>query len=276
MANFVVDAKAKSYYWKGDSWLSIKYFVNGNASYRVNDIVYDLDDRNYLLLNEHTDYELTINSKSEVSSLCVFFDPDFVSNCLGENSCSEEQLLAGITPKMTTVPLVEKLNPAGDNLWKGIQQLHNAISSNNKLLVDESYYQLFTAIIENYSNDINKAKALNLVKKSTRLEIYKRLTSAKYFIDENYKNELRLKQIVDVAMMSPNQFLRHFKQLYGQTPFQYIATLKIKQAMHLLKNSDLTITEILQTLGNSSLSNFSHYFKLQTGKSPSDYKKGNI
>lgn len=269
MGNFTIYEKAKRYYWKGDSCLSIKTFSGGYAQYQIGDRVYKLNDEKYLLLNRHTNYQLTIDNPTPVTSFCVFFDPFFVAENLGLELASATKQLDGFDIKPLNLDWIERSYHANDRLGQLIRQYKFDIDKQDDFLNEEYYQLLFSAMVAKNHESIKQSSTLEYVKHSTRVEIYKRIGFGKDYIDACFREELTLTKISSIAMMSPNQFLKNFKRMFYQTPFQYVTKLRIKEAIHLLKTTDLSITEIMTIIGYSSLSNFSYYFKSITGNSPS-------
>lgn len=68
-------------------------------------------------------------------------------------------------------------------------------------------------------------------------------------------------------------FYRKIKVLSGQTPSQFLRTIRLKRAGELLaKNSD-NVTQIAYSVGFSSLSYFNKCFKEQFGVTPGKFGK---
>ncbi|MFW6270472.1 MAG: helix-turn-helix domain-containing protein [Bacillota bacterium] len=93
------------------------------------------------------------------------------------------------------------------------------------------------------------------------------------YLNENYDQDFSLEQIASLANYSPFHFIRLFKAKTGKTPFAYLFDIKINKAKQLLKNSDLSITDICFASGFNNRSHFSVVFKRKTGYSPSQYRK---
>ena len=53
----------------------------------------------------------------------------------------------------------------------------------------------------------------------------------------------------------------------------YIEKLRIEKACHLIKNTDMKITEIAETVGYASGASFRRAFKKVTGVSPVEYRE---
>ena len=73
--------------------------------------------------------------------------------------------------------------------------------------------------------------------------------------------------------MSTRSFLRYFKNLTGQTPAAYITQTRMEVAKNLLEESDLSVSEIMDKIGVSSISSFSKTFKKYYGYSPRTYRE---
>lgn len=267
--NFIIHQRASQYQWSGDCFLSIKSFYNGSAKYTVQQREYSVNENNYLILNDCTKYNLIIDNKFSIESFCVFFSPEFVCQIVSELNSSEEQLLDFSFKKTEGIKLFERNYLHGGDvskiLFHGRQSSISALSVIEK---EEFYLSLLNAILFQNDDSLKEAERLTSKKKCTREEIYRRLLYAKDFIDCNYSENLTLKEISHVAMLSENHLLRNFSQIFNTSPFQYITRLKIAEAKRLIIETDKSITEIAISLGYSSLSNFSYYFKKVVGRSP--------
>jgi AraC-like DNA-binding protein len=72
--------------------------------------------------------------------------------------------------------------------------------------------------------------------------------------------------------MSPAHFSRRFRAAYSETPYSYLMTRRIERAKALLRNTDMTVTEVCFAVGCSSLGSFSSKFTELVGETPSAYK----
>ncbi len=91
------------------------------------------------------------------------------------------------------------------------------------------------------------------------------------YMEEHLDTPLTLKEIADVACMSPSYFSTVFKKLNGVSPWEYITIKRVEKAIGMLKNTDLTKLAIAEQCGFSSSSNFYKAFTHVTGKKPNDY-----
>jgi len=73
--------------------------------------------------------------------------------------------------------------------------------------------------------------------------------------------------------ISQRQLYRKLKGITGNTVHEFITKVKMNKAEELLRNSDLSISQIAYKLGFSEPSNFSRTFSKHFGCSPSQYLK---
>lgn len=98
------------------------------------------------------------------------------------------------------------------------------------------------------------------------------LRRARDHIDRNYRDQLDLDELARVAGVSKFHFVRCFVATYAETPIRYLTRRRIERAQDLLRNANLTITEICMLVGFSSLGSFSTRFTQLVGQSPTEYR----
>jgi AraC-like DNA-binding protein len=92
------------------------------------------------------------------------------------------------------------------------------------------------------------------------------------FINENYKEQLRLSDAASIVNMSTTAFSRFFKKSTGKTFVNYVNALRIGWACKLLIESDMNIAEISYEVGFNNLSNFNRRFFERHGINPREYR----
>jgi len=92
------------------------------------------------------------------------------------------------------------------------------------------------------------------------------------YVDTNFS--LSLKKISKDLDLHPAYVSRTFSKYFDNLSFgEYIRKQRIEKAIHLIKTSDYSFTEIAYLTGFSDQSHFNRIFKKQTGIQPSVYKK---
>lgn len=101
----------------------------------------------------------------------------------------------------------------------------------------------------------------------------RRVQKVKSYIEKNYKHEIRLKTLADIAGMSSSAFSRFFKLHTGRNLSEYIIDQRLGYASRLLVDSTNSIAEISYQCGFNNLSNFNRIFKKRKGCSPSEFRE---
>jgi len=92
------------------------------------------------------------------------------------------------------------------------------------------------------------------------------------FINESYRQKLRLEDASAIANMSATAFSRFFKRSTGKTFINYVNDLRIGRACKLLIDSELSVGEICYEVGFNNLSNFNRRFCERHGCTPRAYR----
>ncbi len=96
------------------------------------------------------------------------------------------------------------------------------------------------------------------------------------YINENYaRDDITNESLAEIAGMSTVYFRKLFTKRYGVSPMKYVANVKIETAKNLLLSGNLSVSEIAEVVGFSSVYSFSRAFKKAIGDSPTDFLKLN-
>ena len=92
-------------------------------------------------------------------------------------------------------------------------------------------------------------------------------------IAENYKNDISVIDLAEMAHMSRCHFSTEFKAQTGFTPYAYLLSYRLSAAKRALCNTDKTVEEISASCGFSDTSSLIRAFKRTEGVSPAAYRK---
>ena len=98
------------------------------------------------------------------------------------------------------------------------------------------------------------------------------LRKAESFILENFTRKISLKEIADIAGLSPPYFSTIFKEEMGENLSKYLNRLRVEKASRLLLETDMSLSEIAACCCFEDQSWFSKIFKAYTGISPGKYR----
>lgn len=103
-------------------------------------------------------------------------------------------------------------------------------------------------------------------------ELLRRLLRAKDRMDAASHEEWPVRRLARVSGVSEAHFARSFKDAFGVPPHRYLLTRRIERATALLRETELSITDIAFQTGWSSLGTFGRTFRDVTGESPGDLR----
>ncbi len=103
--------------------------------------------------------------------------------------------------------------------------------------------------------------------------LQRRIREVQTFLAANLDRDVDLQTIAREASLSPYYFTRQFTAYVGVPPYRYLIGLRIERARQLLRETELTVTQICHRVGFNSLSHFTTTFRQHTGVSPSAYRR---
>lgn len=80
-----------------------------------------------------------------------------------------------------------------------------------------------------------------------------------------------LPELVKLSGMSESKLKRLFKQIFGDSIYNYYQSFRMKEAAYLIKEERLSVSEVGYRLGFSNLSHFSRLFETHIGLKPKKY-----
>ena len=103
--------------------------------------------------------------------------------------------------------------------------------------------------------------------------LYRRIVQAKLFIDKHFREKINLDEIAEEASFSRFHFIRLFREAYGNTPHQYMISLRLHEAERLMTDAGLKIQDICFEIGFESVGTFTTLFTKTYGMTPKARQK---
>lgn len=95
----------------------------------------------------------------------------------------------------------------------------------------------------------------------------------KKYIDSNYKNDVTLEELAQMAHLNKYYFVHTFTKSYGMSPMNYLIAKRLEASKELLRSTDHSIAQIAQITGFSSQSYFAQSFRKNCGMTAGSYRK---
>jgi len=100
-----------------------------------------------------------------------------------------------------------------------------------------------------------------------------RLIKVNRYIRKNYNKKIKLHQLSKMIDVHPTYLCNQYSLVFNVSPIYHLNQYRIKRAILLLKETDLSIKEIANQVGYSSAAHFSTVFRRYQSKTPLDFRK---
>jgi AraC-like DNA-binding protein len=269
--NFVIDATGRDLeYPPYQQRLSVKMAGSGRETYFVDGRELAVDDDSYLVLNDGVTYGSAIAKRSAVNSFSVFFRPRLAEEVLATLVTPADQLLSSPDALPPAVEFSQALRPHDQHVSPILRHIKEQIAAgtDDELWLEEQLGVLAKRLLEAHRADLRAVKNIQARKRSTRLEIFRRVTLATDFIHAHYKRPLGNEDLARIATMSPFHFIRAFRAVHGTTPYRFLQTKRARVAARLLSKTDLPVTEIAARVGFDDRASLFRCMRMVYGSSP--------
>lgn len=135
--------------------------------------------------------------------------------------------------------------------------------------VEGLVYEILSLHISQHNKAVNNAMPeTSLLRRE--LKVIRKLANE---IAKNVSKEYTLEKLSRASGLSQAKLQEGFKLLYTRTVTEYIRHARLEEARDYIRNTDMSISEIVYTIGFSSRSYFSKIFKRKYGISPSEFQQ---
>ncbi|AYW48410.1 MULTISPECIES: AraC family transcriptional regulator [Tetragenococcus] len=199
-----------------------------------------------------------------------FFRNEAVSlYCIGLRGINEKGLQAGELVPEQSSPVFKtgELFPSIVNLFETCYFILEQRKSNYAMIVQQLFETLLILIKTNILLPGND--------KSENSEKLAIVQNIKLYMDKNYTEEFKIKNLENNKQwqINPFYFAHKFKDIYGYSPIEYLQRRRIGEAQTLLITTNLSVTEIANSVDFNSSAYFSTIFKKIVSLSPKEYRK---
>ena len=118
-----------------------------------------------------------------------------------------------------------------------------------------------------------RSTAFAVPSESQMLSVNHQCAVVRRYIDLHFKEALTLEQLAEEGHMNKFYLSHAFKREFGVSPINYMISKRIEESKYLLAETDLSMTQIAQLLGFSSLSYFSQVFRRTQSVTPMEYRQ---
>lgn len=246
------------------------YFFSGSARVKLDDRTYNASRGSLFLWQSDTCYSIVNCNEAETKMMTVNFDyvgtglsvnlPSIptVSDRLYRRENAIESIFFEDVPLMNTPVHLD-----------GMQALERSLQT----MSDEYTYPrpygklMLSALMQEVI--LTVARKLTLGSSEKPSGLVERVTE---YIRENFAGDLSNKAIGRHFNYHPNYINRVMQKHIGQSLHQYVLSCRVSRALEMLQTTNLSVTEVAERVGFSSIKHFSQTFKSIYGYSPIHFR----
>ncbi|HJT86643.1 MAG TPA: AraC family transcriptional regulator [Bryobacteraceae bacterium] len=247
--------------------LSIKAVLEGSIAWKIGRRELPVDRDSFLVVSRDEPYSMEFESRTPVSTFCVFFQDGFVESVCG--SVAQEVL----EPDSRSVDFARGLHLADSGILPRMRALAEA-PPRPRLWVDEQFLELARDLALLDAHVAARVRRMPARRTATRDELFRRVRRGQEVLHARACEDLGLAEIARESALSAFHFHRAFTSAFGRTPNQYRNELRMARARRLIESTAMTITEVCGAVGLESLPSFSASFRKAHGAPPSAFRQG--
>lgn len=246
-------------HWHDD--IELIAVLSGEMQYNVNGEVIVLKENEGIIVNARQLHFGFSEERKECDFICILLHPlmlcttsayerDFVLPVLHNRNAAFVKLNKEIVWQKEILEDIERL-----------YSIKNEKSAPIK--VQTMFLNIWIRLYENITHE-NRSEMQN-----ADLSILKNMIG---FIQQNYAVKISLADIAASGAVGQSKCCKLFAKYIGQTPNMYLTQYRLDKSAKLLKNTDMTVTEIAHAVGFNGSSYYAEAFRKWYKKSPTEYK----
>lgn len=224
--------------------------TDGHASWSINGQVQHVHLGNLLAIGKNSVIEIMDHNNYALAGWIIYFDIyDLTTHAL----CEQQPILEDDF-QMTKIPEV-------------------ALATICRDLVEQTDTTPNTSIIMNQSIIYTLLKNIYQQQNNEKLSVENKLDLSMEYIHNHYNELITRETLANSIDISPWHFSRKFKEQYGLSLSEYLATYRIYRAQEALLTTSARSLDIAKSVGFEDPHYFSRRFKAMVGVSPKNYVK---
>lgn len=272
--------------------IEILYFSAGAFTLEINMEAFPIHSECFYFINPGELHSIRTCSLEKAVECAVVFQPEFL--CSPFYDAIQTQLIQPLQNGSLIFPRYisaeNQIFPVVKELFLNIAGAFSRCASPESLetFIGTNHLSLFRA---SDTADIHLTDQLSI--KAALLQIFAALADQRLFsqtekpddhrietiktaityIRSHYQDKIYLRDLAHQIGLNEQYFCRFFKKAIGVSPVEYLNEYRIRQAIRLLRDTTLPVTEICLDCGYNNMGNFLREFRKYTGTTPLQYRK---
>ncbi len=237
----------------------ITYVINGKKDWISSDKTYEINEGDALFVRKGVYYTRQY-FEVDYCVILFFINDDFIKNFINENNLKVLNNIDKEHEQIFEIDVNDSLDALIHSVFNYLKQGGNIPRS----LVEIKFKELLFNIMLNpknhklkhYFSSLNQSGKANL----------------EYMMMRNFQYDLKMEDFAKLCGRSLSTFKRDIKNYFNETPGNWIKNKRLEYAKTLLKNSDLSVSEICYESGFKNSSHFNSIFKQKYQLPPKQYR----
>lgn len=256
-----------TFHWH--NYLEIAFVKKGKGIYYVENRTYEMNEGDIVVINNIEPHYMEVLPPANMVMPVVMFEPQLVWS--SESHFDYQYMEPFFERSSNFNNKIDSKSEIGQKIFALLAEIEEEYVNRTvgyKLMIKAKLLHIITYLIRHYQDSSKTTESIS--SKSKRLE---KLEKVFEYINRNFSQKIELHTLAEIAFMSPNYFSTFFKLSTGFTPIEYLNKIRITKSIELLRETDLTISQIALDCGFNNLANFNKIFKHFTETTPSQIRR---
>lgn len=269
---YIADPDADSFsvppHWHEE--LEIIHFQRGHFILEVNMERYQIDSECLFFINSGELHRIICNEPCLESA--VIFSPYLL--CFISNDAAQSRLIQPLANGGLLLPRM--LYPGHEGFTDILHEYSRILAyckNNGPFASSPEIRQLYIkAALLNMLGVLTENKWM-LAAREPKNESIEAIKTVLSYIHEHFSEKIYISDLAGLLNLNEQYFCRFFKKAIGQSPISYLNEYRIRQAIELLCDTSMPVTDICLECGFNNFGNFLREFRKQTGMTPLQLKQ---
>lgn len=251
--------------YHGHEFLELSYIHSGRGKYKIDDVVYDLQEGDLVIVNAGAYHQYLPADSGDV----------MVQFMVGLTDVHLHEMEKNVLPLPENGPV---FHTSGDFKLKFSKlclsmQVENETCKIGKYYMMKTYaVQMLLLLLREFKQQPKAgAPASCSFESVNRKYLVEKIVD---YFEDHYDQKISLDRIAGNMYLSPFYVSKIFKAETGDTPIHYLIDIRMEKARELLsQDRDMSIQEVAQRVGYDDAYHFSKLFKKKFGVSPSAQRR---
>ena len=251
-------------------FLEIFYIEKGKGYHILNNTKTFVEEGDLIFLSYHSAHTLEPITE-DFTWINLSFYPEFINKSLINEFNSSEIIKLSVFKSMfeddTITATSIHVKNAKDEFYSIFRQMEEEYKNKRYGYIQILKYDLLIVLTKVF-RDIKDTNNMPVEFNNNKI-----INAVIQELENNLSGDFNLDTFAQKVYMSPKYFSRFFKQSVGMTFIEFVHRQRINKACELLKDTDMSIADIMQSVGYSDGKSFYRIFKRYKGVTPSIYRK---